>query len=76
MLGGSCNRTGFDREMRVRLAGGEYFTDDYTDVIGTARHMAKYHTATAARLPEAEADLAEQLRQDVLPALSWTEVQS
>jgi hypothetical protein len=74
LLGGKCGRTGFGSELRIRLVGAEYFTDSLEDAIGTARYMATHSGKLAARLAEAEADLAEQLRQDVL--LSWTEVQA
>ena len=66
LLGGTCNRTGFGRELKVKLAGCEYFTDCPEDAVGTARHMARYDARIASRLPEAEADIAEQLRQDAL----------
>ena len=40
-IGGSVNRTGYGTELRVRVAGGEYFADGYQDAIGTARAMAR-----------------------------------
>jgi hypothetical protein len=66
LLGGSCSRTGFGAELRVRLAGGEYFTDCLQDAIGTARYMARFDRKLAARVQEAEADLIVALGQDVL----------
>ena len=43
-LGVTCNRTGWDRELRVALAGargGEgYHTDDLADALDTGLHMA------------------------------------
>jgi len=66
LLGGTCNRTGFGKELRVRLAGAEYFTEDLQDAVGTARYMATHTGRLAQRLEAAEADLAEQLRQDAL----------